>query len=148
MLSVSAYPQQYIDDARIRIAEQVSAFADLASQVRGAGRADRATAALDGLEPEYFANLVIALDSRFVHRSRGQERKDGNAMNEVRVLVNSIQLHAGVMTAEKGIRLDPARSVLGIVYGDQIRIDVEGFEHLAAAFFDALQATYGEPNRG
>jgi hypothetical protein len=147
MLSVSAYPQQYIDDARARIADQVSAFAELASQVRGAGRAGGATAALDRLEAEYFASLVVALDRCFVHRSRGQERKDGNAMNEVRVLVDSIQLHGGILTAEKGIRLDPARSVLGIEYGDRIRIDAEGFQRLAAAFLDALQATYAEPNR-
>ena len=104
-------------------------------------------AALDALEPEYFANLVIALDSHFVHRSRGQERKDGNAMNEVRVLVSSIQLHDAVMTAEKGIRLDPARSVLGIEYGERIHIDADGFERLAAAFLEALEATYSEPNR-
>lgn len=147
MLSVSAYPQQYVDDIRARIADQVSAFAELASAVRGSGRDDAAMTALDRLEPEYFATLVIALDSCFVHRSRGQERKDGNAMNEVRVLVSSLQLHDGIMTPEKGIRLDPARSVLGIEYGDRIRVDAEGFQRLAAAFLDALQATYAEPNR-
>jgi hypothetical protein len=150
MLSVSAYPQQYIDEARARIAAQVSAFAELAREVRGSGRArsGSTTAALAALEPEYFANLVIALDSHFVHRSRGQERKDGNAMNEVRVLVSSIQRHDSIMTAEKGIRLDGARSVLSIEYGDRIRIDAEGFERLARAFFEALEATYSEPNRG
>jgi hypothetical protein len=149
MLSVSAYPQRYIDEARARVIVQVSAFSDLARQVRGEGRAPSggAAAALDALEPEYFANLVIALDSHFVHRSRGQERKDGNAMNEVRVLVNSIQQHDSIMTAEKGIRLDAARSVLGIEYGERIRIDADGFERLAGAFLEALEATYSEPNR-
>jgi hypothetical protein len=150
MLSMSAYPQRYIDEARARIAVQMSAFAELAREVRGAGpaRSGGTAAALDALELEYFANLVIALDSHFVHRSRGQERKDGNAMNEVRVLVSSIQQHDSIMTAEKGIRLDPARSVLGIHYGDRVRIDAEGFERLARAFFEALEATYSEPNRG
>ena len=150
MLSISAYPQQYIDQARARISEQVSAFAALAREVRGASgtRSGGSRAALDALEPEYFANLVIALDSHFVHRSRGQERRDGNAMNEVRVLVSSIQLHDGVMTAEKAIRLDPARSVLGIQFGDRIRIDADGFERLSTAFFEALEATYAQPNRG
>jgi hypothetical protein len=148
MLSVSAYPQQYIDDTRARVAEQVSVFSELARVVRGAGGDEAAATALDTLEPEYFANLVIALDSHFVHRSRGQERKDGNAMNEVRLLVSSLMRHDGIMTPEKGIRLDPARSVLGIEYGDRIRVRAEGFERLAAAFLDALQATYAEPNRG
>jgi hypothetical protein len=147
MLSVSAYPQQYIDDARARISEQVSAFAALAGEVRGAAgpRTGGAQAALDALEPHYFANLVISLDSHFVHRSRGQERRDGNAMNEVRVLVGSLQLHDGVMTAEKAIRLDPARSVLGIQFGDRIHIDAEGFRRLSTAFFEALEATYAQP---
>jgi hypothetical protein len=149
MLSLSAYPQKYIDEARARIAVQVSAFAELAREVRGAVPAGSAgtQAALDALEPEYFANMVIALDSHFVHRSRGQERKDGNAMNEVRVLVSSIQQHDSIMTAEKGIRLEASRSVLGIEYGDRIRIEAEGFERLARAFFEALEATYSEPNR-
>lgn len=150
MLSVSAYPQRYIDEARARIDAQVSAFTELAREVRSAGRADDGVtaAALDALEPAYFANLVIALDSHFVHRSRGQERKDGNAMNEVRVLVSSIQQHDSLMTAEKGIRLDAARSVLGIAYGDRISIDAVGFERLAGAFFEALEATYSQPNHG
>lgn len=152
MLSISAYPQQYIDEARARIAEQAGAFDAMAQAVRGAGTAEGARsaagAALDALEPEYFANLVIALDSHFVHRSRGQERKDGNAMNEVRVLVSSIQLHDGVMTAERAIRLDPSRSVLGIAYGERIRIDAQGFERLARAFFETLEATYAEPMPG
>jgi hypothetical protein len=147
MLSISAYPQQYIDDARVRISEQVSAFAVLADEVRDAGTTGDggAQSALDALEPHYFANLVIALDSHFVHRSRGQERRDGNAMNEVRVLVSSIQLHDGVMTAERAIRLDPARSVLGIQFGDRIRIDAEGFQRLSTAFFEALESTYAQP---
>ncbi len=148
MLSVSAYPQGYIDKARARIAEQVAVYAELARELRGAGSAaSGAMTALDAVEPEYFANLVIALDSHFVHRSRGQERKDGNAMNEVRVLVSSIQKHDSVMTAEKGIRLDAVRSVLGIEYGERIRIHADGFERLAAAFFEALEATYSEPDR-
>jgi hypothetical protein len=145
MLSVSAYPQQYIDEVRARIAAQTAAFDALARAVRGAGDSG-VSAALDTLEPEYFANLVIALDSHFVHRSRGQERKDGNAMNEVRVLVSSMQLHDGVMTPERAIRLDPARSVLGISYGDRIRIRAEGFAQLSGAFFEALEATYAQPS--
>lgn len=149
MLSVSAYPQRYIDEARARIDAQVSAFTALAREVRDVGHTEaNVTAALDALEPEYFANMVIALDSHFVHRSRGQERKDGNAMNEVRVLVNSIQQHDSIMTAEKGIRLDAARSVLGIEYGDRVSIDRTGFERLAGAFLEAVEATYSEPNRG
>jgi hypothetical protein len=145
MLSVSAYPQQYIDEARARIAEQVAAFDALAREVDGPGGEPGPSAALAALEAEYFANLVIALDSRFVHRSRGQERKDGNAMNEIRVLVSSLQLHDGVLTAEKAIRLDASRSVLGISYGDRIHIDAEGFQRLSRAFFEALEATYAEP---
>ncbi len=147
MLSLNSYPQQYIDDARHRIADQVSAFTVLASAVSatgGAGAGDVRTA-LEALEPEYFANMVIALDSHFVHRSRGQERKDGNAMNEVRVLVASLLSHDGILTAERSIRLDPSRSVLGIKYGDRIRMDALGFERLAGAFFESLSATYAEP---
>lgn len=62
-------------------------------------------------EQSFLANLVLVLDHFFVHRTRALEGKDGNALNEVRMLCDSILLNDSVMTANKTIKYDPARSV-------------------------------------
>jgi hypothetical protein len=53
-----------------------------------------------------------------VHRARGLEGKDGNPLNEVRMLCDSILQKDGVMTADKTIKFDPAKSVLRLQPGD------------------------------
>ena len=57
--------------------------------------------------------MVLALDSWFLHRQRSLEGKDGNPVNEVRVLCTSITQHGAVLTADKTIKLKAATSVLG-----------------------------------
>lgn len=90
----------------------------------------------------YFNNLVIALDSSFVHRSRTLEGKDGNPLNEVRLLVNVLVASDGVFTAEKAIKFKPEQSILGLAYGDEIAIREGDFERLAAAFFAEIEAKF------
>ena len=46
-------------------------------------------------EVRFFNDQVLLLDLRFVHRLTGIEANDGNPLNEVRVLCNSILLHQG-----------------------------------------------------
>jgi hypothetical protein len=48
------------------------------------------------------------------------ELKDGNPLNEVRVLCNSITTNKGKLCSDKTIKLDPAKSILGFKVGDEI----------------------------
>ena len=84
------------------------------------------------------------LDSFFTHRGRGQEGKDGNPLNEVRVLCSSLLLHDDVMTPDKTIKLDPSRSVLGLAPGDRIELTEADFSKLSEAFFAELAAKFTE----
>ena len=61
--------------------------------------------------------MLLVLDGYFVHRLRGVEGKDGNALNEVRVLARSLMENGGTVTADPQITLDPAHSVLGLEVG-------------------------------
>jgi len=85
-------------------------FREVDQAARDHGDADVSAleGALESLEYEYFNNMLIVLDGYFVHRLRGVEGKDGNALNEVRVLARSLMEHGGTVTADPQITLDPA----------------------------------------
>ena len=83
--------------------------------------------------------MVIVLDGYFMHRSRILEKKDGNPLNEVRVLCTSMMSNGGVMAADKTIKLDPEKSILGYRVGDEIALTEAEFVRLSAAFFAELE---------
>lgn len=146
MLSRSSYDQEHVDDSRGRVAAQVAAFRALAAAAEPyVDDADGSLgAALTSFEPVFFNNMILVLDQFFVHRGRGIEGKDGNPLNEVRVLCNSIMHHDAVMAKDSQIRLDPAKSVLRLEPGDEIRVSESYFTALADAYFAEIEQRYVE----
>ena len=144
MLSVKKYDQTYIDACRKRVDAQVSAYRHLLSTARanGANGAASFDAAITSFDHAFYNTLVLTLDYSFVHRTRMLELKDGNPLNEVRVLCNSL-LSDGVFTADNAIQLDPAKSVLGYRPGDEIKLNDADFVLLAEAFFGEIEAKFG-----
>ncbi len=140
MLAVSTYPQDYIDESRSRIAAQVAAYEKLAVSVnKGADAQQRAGR---DFEPKFFSAMILALDAAFVHRLRMKEQKDGNPLNEVRMLSNSILNDRGTMAADKTIKYDPKKSVLKYAFGDEVAVNAAGFKKLSAAFLAEIEAKY------
>ena len=135
MLSMSKYSQQYIDECRVTLDAQVSAYRELVAVVTDRGAADR-------FEPVFFNNMVIVLENYFVHRLRAAEGKDGNPLNEVRLLSTSMLTNNGKLVADKQIKLDPAKSVLRYAVGDEIRVRATDFDRLCKAFFAELESKY------
>ncbi|MDP9345796.1 MAG: hypothetical protein M3P44_08745 [Actinomycetota bacterium] len=136
MLAVSTYDQEYIDRCRTAVDRRVAAYDDVAA-------ATKDEAALDAFAPLFFNALVIVLDACFVHRVRNKEGKDGNPVNEVRVLSSSLLENDAVMAAGTTMRLKPETSVLGLAVGDEIAVGREGFARLAAAYFTEIETRYG-----
>ena len=143
MLCVNAYPQTFVDQCQQNLRSQLSAFDHLAKTAK-ASSGTPVSAAVDTLEPVFFNNLLLVLDSYFVHRSRTLEGKDGNALNEVRMLCASMVNHQGIFTADKAIKLDPARSLLKLHFGEEIRLSRADFERLAEAFFAQMEQRFGQ----
>jgi len=129
MLAVSNYSQEHVDRTRRRIEADTAAFA-----AAGGGSADA--------EAAFFNNMVLALDHYFLHRVRKQEGKDGNALNEVRVLCDSLTENDGVFTGAGTLKLKPEETVLGLEPGDPIRLTADGFRRLANGFLAEIEARY------
>ena len=130
MLASGTYDEQYVRDCRGRIDAQVAAYAEV--------RADEA------FEVVFFTGLLLQLELMFVHRLRGKELKDGNPLNEVRLLAASVLTNGGKLPADKGIRLRPETSVLGHAVGDPIALREADFRALAAAFFAEVDRKFVE----
>lgn len=97
------------------------------------------------LENLVFAHAVVALDAWFVHRLPAMEGTDGNPMNEVRVLADSIVGNDGTLRVADGIRWVAARTVLRLSPGDEVAIGADDYERLAGAYLAAIEATYVAP---
>ncbi len=68
--------------------------------------------------------------------------KDGNPLNEVRMLCNSMMNNHNMMGADKTIKYDPAKSVLKYRVGDEIKLNEADFIRLSSAFFAEIESKY------
>ncbi len=96
------------------------------------------------LESLVFVQAVVVLDAWFAHRERDLEGDDGNPMNEVRVIADSVVGNAGTLRVLEPIRWAPERTVLRFAVGDEVEMSANGFERLAAAYLAAIENTYRE----
>jgi hypothetical protein len=141
MLGMRSYDKDYIEACRARVEAGLRAYR---THVGG-------TAAKE-LEHRFFNDQVLLLDYMFVHRLTGIEGKDGNPLNEVRVICNSLLYNGGKLQVEKlpgwpnsagsGIKLAPEKSVLKLKPGDEVKLTEAGFARLAEAFFADLSKKY------
>jgi hypothetical protein len=131
MLAVKTYPKAYIDGCRRKVDAQLAAYRKL-----------KRTPELVAFAPLFFNSMVLALDRYFNHRMRGNEGKDGNALNEVRMLCTSLTDGDGTLRADSTIKYDAKKAVLKLDIGDVIAIDVDAFEALAAAFFAEMRKKF------
>lgn len=144
MLAVDHYDQTYVDGCRERVGTQVAAYQELIAAARDARdpREERLGAAIDTFEPLFFNNMVLVLDDSFLHRSRNLEGKDGNPLNEVRMLAGSILKTGRVLAADKTIKYKAETSVLGLAIGDEIVLDEAQFVRLSKAFFAEIEQRF------
>ena len=86
--------------------------------------------------------LVPALDRWFGIRNPRVEGRDGNPINEVRVIAESVTEHGSVIVVPKGIKLAPETSVLGFEEGEEISLDGDAYERLFDAFLTEVEERY------
>lgn len=132
MLGRKDYTRAELDGAKAALAEQLAAYDKLTGDAN-----------LAAFEPLFFNNMVLVLDRYFVHRLRVVTGKDGNPLNEVELIADSLMNNGGVLKGSNVIRYVPEKSVLGYRVGDRIALSADDFRRLSDAFFTDLEQKFG-----
>ena len=139
MLGRKTYTREELENARTVIDAQLAAWRALAEAADGS---PKTAAALEAIEPLLFNNMALVLDRYFVHRLRSVTGKDGNPLNEVELLSESLMNNDGVLRGNNVVKFVPERSVTGLEPGQRIRLGADEFERLARAFLADLEAKF------
>ncbi len=129
MLGRASYSPDYIQAVHDRVTRVLKAF-------------DKAKPA-EPFAADALLDVVLGLEMAFVHRLRGQEGKDGNPLNEVRMIAASVLEHNGVMTKDNTIKWDAAKSITGLALGDKIALSRKQVGALVDAFVEEIANKYG-----
>jgi len=65
--------------------------------------------------------------------------RDGNPLNEVEMIADSLMNNDGVLRGNNVVKWIPDQSVLKLRIGDTIKLTAADFERLSAAFFTELE---------
>jgi hypothetical protein len=154
MLGMRNYTKKYIDNCRKSIESDLSTWRKLAAATKKLSAREKALGAvMEAFETSYFNKMVLVLDHFFVHRLTGVEGKDGNPLNEVRILSNSIMYNNNILSADNhyaiasqagltSIKLTPEKSILKYELGDEIKLKEADFVRLFKAFFAEIERRY------
>jgi hypothetical protein len=142
MLGRKDYSQEEVDHCKAAIHQQIAAYEALVKAVGGTRADKKVDAALEAFEPLFFGNMTLVLDRYFVHRVRMVAGKDGNSLNEVEMLSDSLMNNDGVLRAMSPIKMIADRSVLKLNIGDRIELTQEDFERLSEAFFAQIEEKF------
>jgi hypothetical protein len=141
MLGRKNYTPEELDQARNAIGQQLRAYKQLAHAVAATGD-EKASAALVAFEPLFVSNMTLALDRYFVHRLRVVTGKNGNPLNEVELLADSVMNNNGALRGSNVIKFVPDESVTKLKAGDTIRLSAADFERLSTAFLADIERKF------
>ncbi|MDX6568156.1 MAG: hypothetical protein QOH15_734 [Gaiellales bacterium] len=150
MLGRKDYTPEELAQARSAVEQQLAVYRQLVEAVDSSPPSPELTAALEALEPLFFNNMAIVLDRYFVHRIRTVTGKDGNPLNEVELISDSLMYNDGIFRGNNVIKLIPQQSIAKLEIGDRIRLRAAQFEQLSRAFLDEIDARFveGAPRSG
>jgi hypothetical protein len=142
MLGRKDYTREEFDHGKTAIDSQLAAYRQLAVALDNDTVEEKVRSAQEDFEAQFFNTLVLALDRWYVHRLRGVTGKDGNPLNEVELIVESLMNNGGFFRGNNVVKYVPEQSVVKLKPGDKIRLTADDFERLSAAFFQDLERKY------
>ena len=146
MLGRKDYTKDELDEARTVVGQQLAAYKQLVKAAERASSDATVTSALEAFEPLFLNNMTLVLDRYFVHRIRAVAGKDGNPLNEVELLTESLMNNGGVLRGNNVIKFVAEESVLKLNIGDRIKLTAGQFERLARSFFAEIESRFLQPS--
>ena len=123
MLAVKTYSRTYVDTAERNFSALLEALPE-------------------GTPAEVCNHLALALDRYFLHRQRSVEGRDGNPLNELRMISDSVAECGGVLSPDATIDYRPEESVLGLSLGTQLALEREHLAKLAKSVFNEIRIRF------
>jgi hypothetical protein len=142
MLGRKDYTQEELDQATSAVKQQLAAYRKLVKALDGSRADPKVEAALEAFEPLLFNNMILVLDRYFVHRVRMVTGKDGNPLNEVELLTDSLMDNGGELRGNNVIKYVPDDAVLTLEVGERICLNAAQFERLAEAFLSEIETKF------
>ncbi len=137
MLGRKSYTREELDHGRSAVARQLDAYDNLVG-----GLPPASDGAREDFEGRFFNDMTLVLDRYFVHRLRGAAGKDGNPLNEVELICESLINNDGVLRGNNVVKYVPAGSVVKLELGDRIHLTRDQFDRLSTAFFAELEQRF------
>ncbi|HEY3059904.1 MAG TPA: hypothetical protein VGL99_13105 [Chloroflexota bacterium] len=129
MLGRKSYTRGEIEHGKVAVEEQLAGFRKLQSVA-------------SGFEAMFFNSMALVLDPYYVHRLRVSTGKDGNALNELELIADSLLNNGGVLRGNNVVKYVPEQSVVKLKVSDKIHLTADEFERLSAAFFGELERKF------
>ena len=142
MLGRKNYARKELDQAKTAVDRQLAAYRKLVKTINNATWNPKVRSALEAFEPLFFNNMTLVLDRYFVHRLRMVTGKDGNQLNEVELMSDSLMNNDGVLRDNNVIKLIPDQSIVKLNIGDRIRLSAAQFDRLSKAFFAEIESKF------
>jgi hypothetical protein len=142
MLGRKDYTREELAQGKKAVRQQLAAYKKLVKAIDGGATDPTVAEALNEFEPLLFNNMTLVLDRYFVHRLRTSTGKNGNPVNEVELLADSLMNNGGKLRGNNVIKYKPEESVLKLELGDPIEISAPQFERLSKAFLAELEARF------
>ena len=142
MLGRKEYTRDEFEHGKAAVGEQLASYKKLASVLVGETADETVRSAFGDFQVPLFNNMTLMLDRLFVHRLRMVTGKDGNPLNEVEMICDSLMSNNGILREKSPIKYVPHQSVVKLDIGDQIRLTAEEFEPLTSAFFAELESKF------
>lgn len=117
-------------------------YKKLAAAIAGDKTGQKLQSTMEDFEGVFFNNLTLVLNRYFLHRFRMVSGKDGNPLNEVELICDSLLNNHGVFRGNNVIKYINLQSIVKLNIGDKIHLTADEFEHLSAAFFAELERKF------
>jgi hypothetical protein len=142
MLGRKNYTREEFDHGKAAIKEQLAAYKKLVAEIAIGANNRELLSALKTFEGLFFNNMVLVLDRLYVHRLRTVAGNDGNPLNEVKMICDSLLNNSGIFRGGSVTKYIPGKSVVKLNIGDSIHLTGDQFERLSAAFFAELERKF------